>query len=145
MGSLVAALGSFLDARSHEGEWYLRIDDIDPPRHDKASFESIPRCLESHGLTWDGPIIFQSQRREAHEDALAKLRNTRHLFDCLCTRATLGEFGACVSDCRDRRDIEGSVRSMYQLMPPTESRICFLANNIRRLYPVTSLLNVGMD
>jgi len=94
MGSLVAALGSFLDARSHEGEWFLRIDDIDPPRHDKSSFESIPRCLESHGLTWDGPIIFQSQRREAHEDALAKLRNAGHLFDCLCTRATLGELGA---------------------------------------------------
>jgi len=110
MGSLVAALGSFLDARSHEGEWFLRIDDIDPPRHDKPSFESIPRCLESHGLTWDGPIIFQSQRREAHEDALAKLRNAGHLFDCLCTRATLGEFGVCVSDCKDRKGIEGSVR-----------------------------------
>ena len=110
MGSLVAALGSFLDARSQEGEWYLRIDDIDPPRHDKASFESIPICLERHGLTWDGPIILQSQRREAHEDALSKLRNAGHLFDCLCTRATLGELGACVSDCRHYTEIEGSVR-----------------------------------
>ena len=110
MGSLVTALGSFLDARSHEGEWYLRVDDIDPPRHDKSSFGSIPLCLERHGLTWDGPIIFQSQRRYAHEDALSKLRNAGHLFHCLCTRATLGELGACVSDCRDRKDIEGSVR-----------------------------------
>ena len=110
MGSLVAALGSFLDARSHGGEWHLRIDDIDPPRHDKASFESIPLCLERHALTWDGPIILQSQRREAHEDALSKLRSAGHLFDCLCTRATLGAFGACVSDCRDQTDIEGSVR-----------------------------------
>ena len=110
MGSLVAALGSFLDARSQEGKWRLRIDDIDPPRHDKASFESIPLCLESHGLTWDGPIILQSQRRDAHEDALSKLRNAGHLFDCLCTRATLGELGDCVSDCRDRTDIQGSVR-----------------------------------
>ena len=110
MGSLVTALGSFLDARSHEGEWYLRFDDIDPPRHDKSSFGSIPLCLERHGLTWDGPIIFQSQRREAHEDTLSKLRSGGHLFDCLCTRATLGELGACVSHCRDRKDIEGSVR-----------------------------------
>tara|TARA_E500000178_G_C16952955_1_gene722199 strand:- start:119 stop:913 length:795 start_codon:yes stop_codon:yes gene_type:complete len=110
MGSLVTALGSFLDARSHEGEWYLRVDDIDPPRHDKSSFGSIPLCLERHGLTWDGPIIFQSQRSDAHEDALSKFRNAGHLFHCLCTRATLGELGACVSDCRDRKDIEGSVR-----------------------------------
>ena len=126
MGSLVAALGSFLDARSHQGEWCLRIDDIDPPRHDKASFESIPRCLESHGLTWDGPIIFQSQRREAHEDALSKLRNAGHLFDCLCTRATLGELGACVSDCRDRKDIEGSVRFYVPADAPDRVKDLFL-------------------
>ena len=117
MGSLVTALASFLDARSHEGQWCLRIDDIDPPRHDKASFGSIPLCLESHGLTWDGPIILQSQRREAHENALSKLRNAGHLFDCLCTRATLGKLGACVSNCRDRTDIEGSVR----FHPPNDS------------------------
>ena len=110
MGSLVAALGSFLDARSHEGEWYLRVDDIDPPRHEKASFRSIPLCLERHGLTWDGPIILQSQRHDAHEDSLSRLRNAGHLFDCRCTRATLGELGSCVSNCRDRKDIKGSVR-----------------------------------
>ena len=110
MGSLVAALGSYLDARSHGGEWRLRIDDIDPPRQNKASFESIPFCLESHGLTWDGSIILQSQRRKAHERALSKLRNAGYLFACGCTRATLGELGACISDCRDRTDIEGSVR-----------------------------------
>lgn len=110
MGSLVTALGSFLDARAHRGEWYLRIDDIDPPRHDKSSFESIPLCLERHGLIWDGSIILQSQRREAHENYLSKLRDNNYLFDCLCTRTTLGEFGACVSNCRGREDIEGSVR-----------------------------------
>ena len=110
MGSLVTALASFLDARSNEGQWRLRIDDIDPPRHDKPSFESIPLCLENHGLIWDGPIILQSERREAHEDALSKLRDTGHLFDCLCTRPTLGELGACVSGCMHRTDIEGSIR-----------------------------------
>ena len=126
MGSLVTALGSFLDARSHEGEWRLRIDDIDPPRHDKVSFGSIPHCLESHGLTWDGPIIFQSQRREAHEEALSKLRNRGHLFDCLCTRATLGELGACVSDCRNRQDIEGSLRFHLPSAAPDRVKDLFL-------------------
>ena len=135
MGSLVAALGSFLDARSHEGEWYLRIDDIDPPRHDKASFGSIPRCLESHGLTWDGPIIFQSQRREAHEDTLSKLRNAGHLFDCLCTRATLGELGACVMDCRDRKDIEGSVRFHVPTDAPGRIKDLFLGEQHRSALP----------
>ena len=110
MGSLVTALGSFLDARSHHGEWHLRIDDIDPPRHDPSSFDSIPLCLERHGLLWDGPIILQSQRREAHEDYISQLRDGEHLFDCLCTRAILGSRGACISECRHRTNIKGSVR-----------------------------------
>ena len=135
MGSLVAALGSFLDARAQEGRWRLRIDDIDPLRHDKSSFGSIPRCLESHGLTWDGPIIFQSQRLEAHEDALLKLRNAGHLFDCICTRATLGEFGACVSNCRDSKDIEGSVRFHVPNDAPGQVKDLFLGEQLASALP----------
>ena len=32
MGSLIAALASFLDARHQQGEWLLRMEDLDPPR-----------------------------------------------------------------------------------------------------------------
>ena len=135
MGSLVAALGSFLDARSSEGKWHLRIDDIDPPRHDKNSFESIPLCLDTHGLIWDGPIILQSQRREAHEDALSKMRDAGHLFDCLCTRATLGELGSCASDCRDRKDIEGSVRFQLPNDAPTLPNDLFLGEHYASSLP----------
>ena len=126
MGSLVTALGSFLDARSHQGEWHLRIDDIDPPRHDESSFESIPLCLERHGLVWDGPIILQSQRREAHEAYLSQLRDNHHLFDCLCTRATLGNLGACVSECRGRINIKGSVRFHLPNDAPSQLNDLFL-------------------
>ena len=135
MGSLVAALGSFLDARSHEGEWHLRIDDIDPPRHDQSSFQSIPLCLEMHGLVWDGPIILQSQRRDAHEGYLDQLRMDNYVFDCACTRATLGERGACVSDCGSSKAIEGSIRFQPPADAPKTINDLFLGQQHDRALP----------
>lgn len=109
-GSLIAALASFLDARSHKGVWQVRLDDLDPPRHDLTSFESIPNCLEHHGLYWDNEIILQSSRREAHESYIRNLTAAGRVFVCRCTRATLGHFGQCESDCKVRQNEGGSLR-----------------------------------
>lgn len=109
-GSLVAALASYLDARAHEGIWQLRLDDIDPPRHDPTSFTRIPNCLEQHGLYWDNNVIMQSKRREAHESYISALSADGRVFRCLCTRATLGHLGQCESDCQLSQHNEGSWR-----------------------------------
>lgn len=109
-GSLIAALASFLDARAHKGVWQVRLDDLDPPRHDPASFESIPNCLEHHGLYWDSEMIRQSSRRKAHESYIRDLTAAGRVFVCRCTRATLGHFGQCESDCIVRQNEEGSLR-----------------------------------
>ena len=109
-GSLIAALASYLDARAHRGIWQLRLDDIDPPRHDPASFSSIPNCLEQHGLHWDNDVIMQSKRRDVHESYVSALRTKNRVFVCLCTRATLGHLGQCESDCQVSQYDEGSQR-----------------------------------
>ena len=109
-GSLVAAVASYLDARAHTGVWQLRLDDIDPPRHDPTSFTSIPNCLEQHGLNWDNEVIRQSDRREAHESYISALKADGRVFRCLCTRATLGHLGQCESDCQLSQHDEGSWR-----------------------------------
>ena len=72
-GSLVAAIASFLDARFNQGTWQVRLDDIDPPRHDRSSFQTIPDCLEKHGLLWDNDLILQSSRKETHEVYIGEL------------------------------------------------------------------------
>ena len=59
-GSLVAAAGSYLDARHQQGEWLLRIEDLDPPREIAGASDSVIRTLEQLGMTWDGPISYQS-------------------------------------------------------------------------------------
>lgn len=109
-GSLIAALASYLDARCHSGVWQVRLDDIDPPRHDPSSFETIPHCLEQHGLYWDNGVITQSNRREAHESYIQNLLAKGRIFVCQCTRATLGSLGQCESDCKGRQYKEGSLR-----------------------------------
>lgn len=85
-GSLVAALGSFLSARAQEGEWLLRIDDIDPPRNVPGAADDILRTLENYQLFWDGPVFYQSQRFEAYAAALTQLVTAGHSYPCGCTR-----------------------------------------------------------
>ena len=109
-GSLVAALASYLDARAHKGVWQLRLDDIDPPRHDLTSFSSIPNCLEQHGLYWDNEMIMQSKRRGVHESYINALNADGRVFRCLCTRATLGYLGQCECNCQLDQHDKGSWR-----------------------------------
>ena len=97
---MVAALASFLDARKRQGFWHLRIDDIDPPRAVAGSVESILDTLKRHGLTWDGPVRYQSQSASAYQLALQQLENDGWLFRCLCTRANLSSLGECGQNCR---------------------------------------------
>lgn len=85
-GSLVAALGSWLDARAHGGHWFLRIEDIDTPRCMPGAVDIILRQLEAHGLTWDGEVVFQSARHEAHRAAADELVRRGWAYPCQCSR-----------------------------------------------------------
>lgn len=85
-GSLVAALGSYLQARAHGGLWLLRIDDIDPPREVRGAAAGILRSLERYGLQWDGAVLYQSQRSEAYGDTLQRLAALGQSYPCACSR-----------------------------------------------------------
>ena len=100
-GSLVAALASFLDARHQGGVWRVRFDDIDPPRAVEGSERNIIAALRGHGLHWDEPILYQSERSEKYESALQTLWQLGYLFRCICTRTTLSGAGTCGQDCRN--------------------------------------------
>jgi len=88
-GSLAAALASWLDARAAGGRWLVRIEDLDPPREQPGAADDILRTLERLGLFWDGPVVFQSQRKPLYEEALSKLK--RHSFACGCTRREIAD------------------------------------------------------
>lgn len=85
-GSLVAALGSYLDARYHHGQWLVRIEDIDPPREVAGASDSILHTLEQFGLTWDESVTYQSQRHDFYQEKLNQLMDARACYGCDCTR-----------------------------------------------------------
>ena len=90
-GSLVAAVASYLQARTHRGRWLLRIEDIDPPREQAGADEIIVRTLEHYGFEWDGDIILQSASAAAHAQALQQLVDLGHAYPCGCSRRQLAD------------------------------------------------------
>jgi len=100
LGSLVAALGSWLDARAAGGRWLLRIEDIDPPRCPPGTDDTIRRQLEAFGLTWDGEILYQSERGEAYQAALDRLVTDGMAYPCGCSRREWQQYGHYPGWCR---------------------------------------------
>ncbi|MDO9312870.1 MAG: glutamate--tRNA ligase family protein, partial [Nitrosomonas sp.] len=73
-GSLVAAVGSYLDAKYHHGKWLIRIEDVDSQREVPGAASEILYLLEKLGMEWDEEVVYQSQRSEAYLEALNILR-----------------------------------------------------------------------
>ena len=90
-GSLVAAAGSFLEARIRGGEWHLRMEDVDAPRCSAAAAGEILRALDACGFVWDGEVVWQSRRAEAYAAALEQLKAAGRVFPCACTRRELAD------------------------------------------------------
>lgn len=112
LGSLIAALASFLDARHCGGQWLVRMEDLDPPREERGAAARILRSLQRHGLCWDEEVLYQSTRATDYTLALKALARAGRLFSCDCTRATLAPDGACSGHCRARQT---NIRSPHAL------------------------------
>ncbi|HEU4887555.1 MAG TPA: tRNA glutamyl-Q(34) synthetase GluQRS [Thermoanaerobaculia bacterium] len=89
LGSLAAAVASWLFARAANGRWLVRVEDIDTPRVVPGSAEEILSALRKYGLEWDGEVLWQSQRTVRYEEALERLRASGLVYDCACSRADL--------------------------------------------------------
>lgn len=90
-GSLVAAVGSYLEARSRGGEWLVRIEDVDTPRVVPGAADAILRALERCGLHWDGAIVYQSTRADAYHAALHELKQRGLVYPCACSRREIAD------------------------------------------------------
>lgn len=109
-GSLVAALGSYLQAKSQQGIWQVRIDDLDPPREVKGAAQDILQTLQAYGLHWDGDIIYQSRRSRAYEKILSHLTKQKLCYACSCTRKIIKQQGGIyLGNCRNKQlDFNGN-------------------------------------
>jgi glutamyl-Q tRNA(Asp) synthetase len=99
-GSLVAAVGSFLQARSRAGKWLIRMEDLDPPREVAGSAERIIADLAAFGMVSDEPVIYQSNRLPVYERLLRNLLESKLAFQCGCSRRDLPDSGIYPGTCR---------------------------------------------
>ena len=90
-GSLVAAIGSYLDAKAHGGVWLVRMDDLDLSRTMPGAADLILRSLESLGMAWDEPVVYQSKRSAAYEAALKVLKKRKLIYPCACSRREIAD------------------------------------------------------
>ncbi|WP_243371302.1 tRNA glutamyl-Q(34) synthetase GluQRS [Geotalea sp. SG265] len=94
LGSLVAALGSYLFARHASGRWLLRIEDIDMPRVVPGIADDMLATLEILGFQWDGEVLYQSRRTEIYNDALQELIDKGMAYLCGCTRSEIAKIAS---------------------------------------------------
>jgi glutamyl-Q tRNA(Asp) synthetase len=90
-GSLVAAVGSWLMAKSSGGRWLLRMDDLDTPRQVAGMAGDILRTLEDFGLEWDGEVSWQSRHRDAYQQAFEQLQQQGLIYPCGCSRKEIAQ------------------------------------------------------
>ncbi len=118
LGSLFAALASFLDARSRQGQWRLRIDDLDAPRNQPGAAAGILGCLEKFGLQWDGEVYYQSRHLEAYAAAIEQLRQRQAVYACDCSRKRLSAHpGVYPGICRQRQHPFTADRAIRVITP----------------------------
>jgi glutamyl-Q tRNA(Asp) synthetase len=120
----VAAVGSFLDARSQGGEWLLRMEDLDPPREVPGAADNILRTLEAFGLCWDGAVTYQSDRHSLYQAALDRLGQMGQTYPCGCTRKEIqthaGSSGIYPGTCRAGLPPGRKARSVRLRIPDLE-------------------------
>jgi glutamyl-Q tRNA(Asp) synthetase len=90
-GSLIAAVGSYLEAKSHNGEWLVRIENLDKPREIPTASHEIFRALEILGMEWDHEVIYQDQRIDSYENILTILNKRGLTYSCTCTRKEIAD------------------------------------------------------
>lgn len=92
-GSLIAAVGSYLQAKSQRGQWLVRMEDIDSPRMVAGADSNILHTLEQFGLYWDDTVLYQSQRLERYQHILQQLKQQQLIYGCTCSRKEISSMG----------------------------------------------------
>ena len=122
-GSLVAAVGSYLQARHHRGSWQVRIEDIDPPRVVAGAAEDQLATLARFGLRSDGPVQYQRRFTPRHARAVERLLAEGLAFPCGCSRSDLPPSGVYPGTCRDGLPPGRAPRSIRFRVPAAPVRV----------------------
>lgn len=90
-GSLIAAVASYCEAKTHQGKWLVRMEDLDKPREVKGAADTILHQLEAFGFEWNDTVLYQSQRSNFYADVLETLKQKQLIYPCTCTRKEIAD------------------------------------------------------
>ena len=135
-GSLVAALGSWLDARKNGGKWLLRIEDLDIPRCVPGAAQQIQSQLLACGISWDEEVIYQSQRQVAYQRALERLNALQLVYPCACSRQTIANALASTG--------MKTPRNQEMVYPGTCRPASLMSNQIETLKPLQKSWRIAL-
>ena len=127
-GSLYTALASFLQARSKQGLWLLRIDDLDTPRNIKGAADNILKTLETFGLHWDNHVAYQSQTVDIYHEVLDSLLKEQLIYPCTCSRKILTTVYS--GTCRNKQTLP---QSPYSYRLKTNNRVISFNDELQGL------------
>ena len=127
-GSLVSAVGSYLEARSKDGLWLLRIEDIDPPREVAGSAERIIGDLYRLGMVPDGEILYQSSRLDVYQRVVKQLLDEGLAYPCACSRKDLPSSGIYPGTCRNGIPLGKQARSVRLIV---DDSICEFTDRLQ--------------
>jgi len=113
-GSLVAAVASYCDAKANQGQWLVRIEDVDTGRAIKGAAQDILATLEAYGFVWDGEVVYQSQRAQIYQEYLTLLTHQFLVYPCTCTRKE-------IADSSHQHGIDGVIYPKTCLMQPLKA------------------------
>ncbi|NAZ45977.1 tRNA glutamyl-Q(34) synthetase GluQRS [Vibrio toranzoniae] len=122
-GSLVAALGSYFQAKSNQGQWLVRMEDLDPPREMAGAADLILKTLEAYHLFWDGEVVYQSQRHNMYQAQIDQWVADKQAYYCQCTRKQIKALGGFYNGhCRHAGLIDSGEQAVRLCMDfPVES------------------------
>jgi glutamyl-Q tRNA(Asp) synthetase len=122
-GSLVAALGSYFQAKSNQGQWLVRMEDLDPPREMAGAADLILKTLKAYHLFWDGEVVYQSQRHDLYQAQIDQWVADKQAYYCQCTRKQIKSLGGFYNGhCRNAGLIDSGEQAVRLCMDfPVES------------------------
>ena len=114
LGSLVAAVASYMIAKQKGGQWLVRIEDLDPPREVKGAAKNILASLEEFGLHWDGEVVYQSQRSQLYQQRLEELMAQSIVYPCDCSRKEIENRSQGIYDgfCKNKKLLNNQTQAI---------------------------------
>ncbi len=90
-GSLVAAVASYCEAKANQGQWLVRMEDLDKPREMIGAADDILHTLVAFGFQWDDEVVYQSQRTSLYQEAFEQLQRKGLIYPCSCSRKEIAD------------------------------------------------------